>query len=195
LGLIGDRENKIKENKKFWKIINEFSNKEKLTFDKLLQMVYTIDVSYKVGDKKAVEEAPKILREYSSPEEILENMVWRKNLIQLDKKIKEILSVEPLENRGVLLKRLDTKYSIISTITRKIAWETNKNTLVVNTGFFPELDQLYIRSNTVNMYPLIERAKILGLNVGGKKDVLGAILPKEMTESFIEESIVFLSSH
>jgi single-stranded DNA-specific DHH superfamily exonuclease len=195
LGLVGDREKKIKENKKFWKIINEFIQKENLTFDNLLQMVYSIDVSYKVGDKKAVEDAPRILKEYSSHKEILENTVWKKNLVRLDKKIKEILSVEPLKNKGVLIKRLDTKYSIISTITRKIAWESNKNTLVVNTGFFPEEDQLYIRSSTINMHPLIERAKGLGINVGGKKDVLGAIIPKELTESFIEESIVFLSSH
>jgi len=34
---------------------------------------------------------------------------------------------------------------------------------------------------------MIERAKELGFNAGGKEDVLGAIVPKETTGSFVEE--------
>jgi len=37
------------------------------------------------------------------------------------------------------------------------------------------------------MQPMILRAKELGFNAGGKEDVLGAIVPKEVTESFVEE--------
>jgi hypothetical protein len=72
-------------------------------------------------------------------------------------------------------------------VTRRIAWGTKQDTIVVNTGFFPSHDQLYSRSTRRDMQPMIERAKELGFNAGGKDDVLGAIVPKEATESFIEE--------
>ena len=50
---------------------------------------------------------------------------------------------------------------------------------MVNTGFFADQDQLYSRSNNVDMHDLIEQAKEHGYNAGGKKDVIGAIIPKQ----------------
>jgi single-stranded DNA-specific DHH superfamily exonuclease len=194
LGAVGDREKKIKHNIKLWPIIQKYSEAHGISFDELLQMVYSIDANYKVGDKAAVEEAPHILKECLEPSDILENKSWNNKKKQLDEKIQSILDETPLNVKGVLVKRLDTNYAIISTITRRIAWNTGKNTLVVNNGFFPKHDQLYCRSNTRSMLHLIERAKELGFNAGGKKDVLGAIISKDKTESFIEEVINFLSS-
>ncbi|MCK4582146.1 single-stranded DNA-specific exonuclease, partial [Candidatus Bathyarchaeota archaeon] len=92
---------------------------------------------------------------------------------------------------GVLYKRLDTGYAVISAVTRKLAWGTRQDTVVVNTGFFPSHDQLYSRSTRLDMQPMIERAKELGFNAGGKEDVLGAIVPKDMTEPFVEELYKF----
>ena len=82
----------------------------------------------------------------------------------------------------------------VETITRKIAWESGKNTIVLNGGFFKDKDQLYVRSNK-NVKPLIKRGKSLGFKCGGKKEVLGAIIPKNKTDCFVEEIIEFLSKN
>ena len=74
-----------------------------------------------------------------------------------------------------------------------VAWESGKNTLVINTGFFDDKDQIYMRSSSKNAEPMIQRGKSLGFKCGGKKEVLGAIVPKDKTESFVEEIMEFLT--
>ena len=64
--------------------------------------------------------------------------------------------------------------------------------MVLNTGFFKDMDQIYVRSGK-NLQPLIQQGKMLGYRCGGKTEVLGAVVPKEKTESFIHEIVSFLS--
>jgi len=54
------------------------------------------------------------------------------------------------------------------------------------------MDQVYVRSNK-NAEPIIKRGKDLGFKCGGKKEVLGAIVPKDKTDSFVEEILEFLT--
>lgn len=192
LGIVGDREHMIKDNPKFWPLIQGYCRQNDLTFEDLHRLAELIDSCSKVGDREGVMEAPHLLMSYKEPEDILGNEEWKRNLVMLEEEIRDILETPPEEVEGVLLKRLDTSYSVISTITRRIAWGSGRNTVVVNTGFFPEEDQLYARSSTADMQPLIERARELGFNAGGKKDVLGAIIPKSRTEAFIKEAVEYL---
>jgi hypothetical protein len=195
LGYIGDREQKIKDNSPFWSLIQQYLKQERTEFDELLELVYRIDSSYKVGERSAVIKAPHLLREYKIPADILANKEWEKNLQKLNEKLERVLS-EPIELiNGVQVKRLDTPYTIISQVTRRLSWGTGKDAVVVNTGFFEGHDQLYCRSNIVDMYQLIERAKKLGYNAGGKRDVIGAIIPKSDTERFIAETIEYLKKN
>jgi hypothetical protein len=191
LGIIGDHEQKIKNNKKFSEIINEFCKHNNMTFDDLHKMVYYLDSNYKIGNKNAVEEAPHQLLSYSTGNEILNNYLWKKNYEKLNHEITKIIESPFKEIHTVILKKINTKYNIISTITRKVAWESGKNTLVINTGFFESKDQIYMRSKK-NAEPMIKRGKELGFKCGGKKEVLGAIVPKDQTESFVNELIEFL---
>jgi len=191
LGIIGDHEQKIKNNIFFFKKITDFCKENNLTFDDLLKMVYLLDTNYKIGDKKAVEEAPRKLLTMNSPDDILNNEKWNENLEKLNKEIQKILDQPHEEIKDVIFKKINTPYNIISTITRRIAWETGKNTLVINTGFFPKEDQIYMRCKK-NAEPMIKRGKELGFKCGGKKEVLGAIVPKEKTDDFVVELIDFL---
>ena len=191
LGIIGDHEQKIKNNTFFFKKITDFCKENNLTFDDLLKMVYLLDTNYKIGDKKAVEEAPRKLLTINSPDDILNNKKWNENLEKLNKEIQKILDQPHEEIKDVIFKKINTPYNIISTITRRIAWETGKNTLVINTGFFPKEDQVYMRCKK-NAEPMIQRGKQLGFKCGGKKEVLGAIVPKEKTDDFVVELIDFL---
>ena len=191
LGIVGDHEQKIKNNKKFYRIIKEFCKKQKLSFDDLLKICYLIDSNYKLGYKELVEKAPHVLLEYDSVDDILDNPIWNENYNNLNKEISKQLDSTGDEIEGIIFKKIDTSYNIISTITRKIAWDSGKNTMVLNTGFFKDKDQLYVRS-LKNIESMIERGKSLGYKCGGKKEVLGVILPKEKTESFVTEILEFL---
>jgi len=193
LGIVGDREQRIQANKEFYHRITQFCQEERFTFDELLQMVYLLDSNYKVGDRKAVEEAPHLLLEYTDARRILQNVRWKNNLTLLEKEISKYVSAPGEERQGILLKRIHTRYNIISTVTRKIFWATGKDTVIVNTGFFKENDQIYVRSSK-NLQPLIQQGKTLGYRCGGKTEVLGAVVPKEKTELFIQEILRFLPS-
>jgi len=191
LGIVGDHEQKIKNNQEFNQKISGFCKEHNLTFEDLHKMVYLIDSNYKIGDKNAVEKAPHKLLEIKNGEQILKNKTWNKNLENLETEMTEILREEGNEINGTILKKINTNYNIISTVTRKIAWDSGKNTLVINTGYFDDKDQIYMRSKKT-AEPMIKRGKELGLKCGGKKEVLGAIVPKNMTDSFVNELLEYL---
>jgi single-stranded DNA-specific DHH superfamily exonuclease len=193
LGVIGDHEKKILKNLKFNEIIDKFCKKNDLTFDDLLKMVYLLDSNYKLGDKKSVEYTPHILYQIESPLEILNNKSWNKNLSILDREIELQLQKPSDESSTTIFKKINTKYNIISTITRRIAWESGKNALVINTGYFADKDQIYMRC-AKSAEPMIKRGKELGFKCGGKKEVLGAILPKDKTDDFVNELKDFLNN-
>ncbi len=192
LGLVGDREDKLKETPVFWELTQRFAAENGLAPEALPEMVQLIDSCYKMGDREAVTAAPRLLAEKDDAATILRHRGWKRNRDMFDEELRKILETQPVERGGVLYLELDTKLSVISTVTRKIAWGTGRDTVVVNRGFFDEDDQLYCRSGSRDMQPIIDRARSLGYNAGGKKDVLGAIVPKGETDSFVDELMVFL---
>ena len=191
LGIVGDYEQKIKNNKEFYKRITDFCNASNLNFDDILKMVYLLDSNYKLGDKTAVEEAPRLLIENGTPDFILKNQKWNENFNKLNQEMEKQLNMPENEIDGIILKKINTPYNIISTLTRKVAWDSGKNTVVINTGFFDNMNQIYVRSKK-NAEPIIMRGKNLGFKCGGKKEVLGAIVPKDKTDSFVQEILDFL---
>jgi len=191
LGIVGDHENKIQKNKEISKIISDFCLKNNIKFDDMLNMVYLLDSNYKVGDKKAVETAPYTLKDQSEGTDILQNKKWKKNLDLLNKEIEKQIKTQLEEKNGIITKNMHTPYNIISTVTRKIAWDSGKDTLVVNTGFFKDMDQIYVRSNK-DLTPMIQKWKTTGLKAGGKKEVLGAVVPKNKTNAYVQELLEFL---
>jgi len=193
LGVLGDHEQRIKKNTLFSQYIQGFCHVNHLSFDDLLRMVYLIDSNYKLGDRTAVEQIPQFLLTHNTPQDILTHPDWNRNLIRLEQEITHQLETPGEEQNNVIVKTINTPYNIISTITRKLAWDHNKDAVVVNTGFFSDRDQIYVRSKK-NMKPLIAIGKKLGFKAGGKQEVLGAIVPKEKTDSFLQEILTFLTT-
>jgi single-stranded DNA-specific DHH superfamily exonuclease len=198
LGIVGDNENKIRKNKVFSEIISDFCRENGISFEELLKMVYLLDSNYKVRDKKEVERIPHILKGNSEnlSETILTNKKWNKNYSLLEEEIKKLIDNKNLirERNGILLMEMETPYVVISTITRKLAWGTGKNVVVVNRGFFNNSDQIYVRSNNISLNNLIKKTKKYGFNAGGKNNVMGAIVPKDRTDVLLEEIVRFLSN-
>ena len=191
LGIVGDHEQKIKNNQVFYQRITDFCKENNMKFDDMLKMVYLLDSNYKLGDKSAVEEAPNILIKNATADFILNNEKWNENYDKLNQEMEKQLNMPENEIDGIILKKIDTPYNIISTLTRKVAWSSGKNTIIINTGFFEDRDQIYVRSKK-NAEPMIMRGKTLGFKCGGKKEVLGAIVPKSQSDSFIQEILDFL---
>ena len=192
LGVVGDHEKKIQNNPVFFNLLNDFCQEKDIRFDDLLTMVQLLDSNYKIGDKKGVENAPRYLLSKGKHQDILNHKMWQKNLTDLSVAVEKQLREGPEEINNILLKRMHTSYNIISTVTRKIFWETGKTTVVMNTGFFKEFDQIYVRSNQ-SLEELIEKGKILGFKCGGKREVFGAIVPKNQTENFMTQVIEFFT--
>ena len=193
LGIIGDHEHKIKQNTQFNERITNYCKEHNLDFEDLQHMVSIIDSNYKTGNKEAVEAAPYFLLDHPTATDILEHEGWKQNETQLNKEIQDILTCPYDIIDGILFKEMKTKSNIISTITRQLAWNHNQNTIVVNSGYFNDENQLYVRTIDQDMKPMIQKGKSYGYKCGGKKEVLGAILPKQKTQPFINEIITYLS--
>jgi single-stranded DNA-specific DHH superfamily exonuclease len=192
LGVVGDHEQRIQANKAFYARITDFCAKNRYTFDELLMIVSLLDSNYKRGDRKSVEEAPRLLLEYTDAHRILQNVRWKNNLVVLENEIVKFVNALGEENHGVLVKRIHTTFNVISTVTRRIAWSTGRDVVVVNTGFFKDMDQIYVRSKK-DLQPLIQQGKMFGFRCGGKTEVMGAVVPKDKTEVFVKEILRFLS--
>jgi hypothetical protein len=192
LGLVGDREQKIKENNKLWQVLEGFMDEEGYSFEQLLELVYRIDASYKVGNRESVIKAPRLLMRYRNFKDIIQNKEWENYLIKLKEKMETVLTEPPHMIDGLQVKVINTPYAIVSQVTRRIAWNSGKDVVVINKGFFEEDDQFYVRSSSVDMHGLIEIAKDYGYSAGGKTDVLGAVIPKEKTDEFMKETIEYL---
>jgi hypothetical protein len=194
LGAVGDREAKLKENPLFWPFVETYLETSGLHFSDLLQMVHLLDSSYRVGDKTSVEEAPYLLMQNPGPTYILHQKKWNQNVIDVDTEVRKILSVAPRVLDGVLVKYMHTSYNIISQITRRIAWDEEKDTIVVNTGHQEGMIQLYTRSTDTDLTPVIQLLKMKGYYAGGKKDVLGVILPVGQEKRLLSQIIHYLNT-
>jgi len=186
LGVVGDWEERIKGTS-FYSHLEKFMEKSRLGFEQLHEMVYLIDANYKTGDKEEVERAVKLLYETENPADfIIENKKWRKRKEDIDKEIERAMNGEERRMGKVRLKKMDSPYNIISTVARKI-WDGKNYVVVVNHGFFRDKCQIYVRGE--NAIPLIKMAVEQGYVAGGKKNVMGAIVPKDECEEFVEKII------
>lgn len=193
LGAVGDRGKQIKKNPVFWDKLQGFIEEHKTSFTQILLMAEILDSIHRVGDKKEVEIAPYLLLEHSLPEYILGREAWLNNLIRLEKTVQSILSTPPESIEGVQLKVINTHYNVISNVTRTLSWDTGKDTIVVNKGLLEDYAQLYVRSVNKNLQPLISFFMGKGYSVGGKRDVLGALIPINAVDTCIKSIVEKLS--
>jgi len=163
-----------------------------ISFEDLEKMVNLIDSSFRSGNRKGVYEAPKLLQCLTDSREILTNKDWIRNLEAIDDEIIRVLYEPTPEISGITVKLFASKANIISTIARELSWKRGLDCVVVNTGFFPDATQIYARSTRKDMVPLIKLGVIKGFSVGGKRDVIGAVVPKEDTEEYVQNIVEYL---
>ncbi len=181
LGAVGDREKKLLDNEYAMKTVDQVMKNLDTDFDTLLEIIALLDSNYKLGNKKEVERTPWFLMNVQGPERILNKRDLEENIVELKSAIEcevngERKEIEP----DVLYREMDSPYNIISTVTRKIAWENeDKIAFVVNEHFMDGSIQIYIRGPMEDSQSIIEMAKAKGYSAGGKSDVVGMVIPEE----------------
>ena len=186
LGAVGDWEERLK-NIKFYEKLQSFMEKEGITFEEMHEMVALIDSNYKIGDKEEVERAVAMISEADDIANfILNNEKWRKNKETIDEEIAKALNTEGKRIGNILIKEMNCKYNIISTVARRL-WDKRNYVVVINCGYFPNDCQVYVRGN--DCLKLIKMALERKYVAGGKKNVMGAIVPKNECNEFVNEVI------
>lgn len=184
LGAVGDWEERIKQTT-FYVKLKKFMERERITFEEMSEMVKLIDSNYKVGDKLEVERAVNMLHNAEDVKTfVLENEKWRRNKEKIDKEIEKALSGEEKKIDKVRIKEIDCPYNIISTVARRL-WNKKEYVMVINRGYFKDKCQIYVRGDSVAH--LIQMAISHGYVAGGKKNVMGAIVPKQECDEFIKK--------
>jgi hypothetical protein len=168
--------------------IAEITDRNDLSREEVMRLVQLIDSNYITMDRNAVEDAVRVLNDVEIGE-LLVYDPWVSKTESVDRVIDDSLSGLIVE-KGFAFIEFDSGYNIISKVARKAVWEMgNPGAVVVNRGFNGK-SQVYFRVNTelskrLKMMPLIEALRKMGVNAGGKEEVMGSIFPSRKTDEVI----------
>ncbi|ASJ10314.1 DHH family protein [Thermococcus sp. P6] len=191
LGAVGDVGERAFELEK----VRELLEKEGVTEGEALRMVELIDSNYISMDREGVEEAVGILLRKEA-KELLDYDPWVQKARAIGEAIEDAIS-EAEERNGFAIVHFESPFNIISKVARRLVWEMNyRGALVVNENFHGKA-QVYFRisgeeAGRIGMGEVIERVKALGVNAGGKGEVLGCICDRDRISdvlSIIEEYV------
>ncbi len=187
LGIVGDKgPNAVKSDR--WGILKSLE-KNGITTSKLREAANLLDSSFKLNKRDEVKENVHLV--LKGLDEILEADNLRSNLETINWEIERWVSMA--EDRGKYLYLvMKSPHHLISSVTRELAWKVGKTAIVINHKI--DRDEFYIRSpdNNFDALPLIDMARSLGYRAGGKKEVMGAILPRSEGEKFAEKVLEVL---
>ncbi|MCD4669545.1 MAG: DHH family phosphoesterase [Actinomycetia bacterium] len=193
LGAIGDQEEILKKDKR----VTDILNKNNLNFDQAQEIVKNIDSSYIINDEKQIKWIVDLLaRDKNKIKKLLKN---RKLLISRQKIENAIESIIESgytkdDDRQIIYKKYKSEFHIISNITRELAKKFSDYLIIVINNSKKEDSNIYFRNRKgLNLVPLIELAHNYGFNSGGKKEVVGVILPESSISGFLEEAINILN--
>ncbi|MGM0509527.1 MAG: DHH family phosphoesterase [Thermoplasmatota archaeon] len=194
LGAFGDREEKLKENPEALSVIEGVLDDLETTFEDVLQCAYLLDSNYKIGDIEAVNDTPRFLKDVEHPNDILEREDLNENVKKLNEAIEDEVEGDLKRvKEGVLHRKMNSPYNIISTVTRRLAWaRDNEIVIVSNSGYKDGETQIYIRGPIPDSEKIINSAKDKGYSAGGKSDVVGMVIPTEVKNNFFYEIIDML---
>ncbi|MFW5928244.1 MAG: hypothetical protein ACOCSL_03490 [Thermoplasmatota archaeon] len=194
LGAFGDREEKLKDNKIAYPTIKETLNKLNSDFDSLLKCAYYLDTNYKIGDRDAVSDYARYLKEVKTPEDILGRTELKENYEKLNDAIEmEVNREKENLSENIVFLEMKSPYNIISTVTRRIAWADEEKIIIVsNCEYMEDNCQIYIRGPIPDSEKIINHLKDKGYSAGGKSDVIGMVIPKEDNEETLDEVLEML---
>jgi hypothetical protein len=149
-----------------------------------------IDALYKANDRPAVEAAVAFLSDAAGLDDVLANEGWREVASHVEAEMERLRIVEPEPVGSFLVYRVSTPMNLISALTRHFAHTRDERVLVVNDGYDPRADQVYVRNvDGAGVARALDVATERGLSAGGKSSVFAAIVPKDVSVEFAEELV------
>ena len=180
LGMVGDVGKKILERPEK-DIVERYLTDSGRKFEEIEKASLLLDSSYKMFKRQEVLENVFTADDLDA---ILNSEKLRKNQETLEKEIEALVSeAEDIGKLTVL--KMRTEHHIISAVAREIAWGMGKTALVLNEK--SDRDEIYLRSPHTDVSKYIDLAKSRGYNAGGKKEVVGVVLPRGEGRRFFEE--------
>ncbi len=180
LGMVGDVGKKILERPEK-EIVKRYLKKSGRSFEEMESAALLLDSSYKMFKRQEVLDNVFTADDLDA---ILNSEKLRKNQETLEKEIEALVSeAEDIGKLTVL--KMRTEHHIISAVAREIAWGMGKTALVLNEK--SDRDEIYLRSPHTDVSKYIDLAKSRGYNAGGKKEVVGVVLPRGEGRRFFEE--------
>lgn len=195
LGAIGDKEERIRQSP-MYASIQKYMESCGLSFNVLLRICALIDSSYRVGDVSEIKNAVSFLVNHDGdPSALLAKETWIRN----DERVSQAIEAEEraagTPAGDVLLHHFSSDLDIVSAVSRKLTvMKGVRTSVVVQAGFFPEYDRVYVRTSDygLDLSPILDMAKGRGHVSGGKKEVVGTVVPVENTEEFLNDTLRLL---
>ncbi|MFH0818655.1 MAG: DHH family phosphoesterase [Patescibacteria group bacterium] len=182
LGAIGDKEEKIKQDKQYWPLINKVLNNNNINFEQVLQIRDLVDASYVINDADLMRKVIDVLA--INPLLITKNDELKNslNLIHSEIQSKTERTPDEIINGDVLLFNIESNYNILSQATRVLA-RKYLNKIILTYSKKGEQTNIYIRRQDLdlNLSPLITWARSQKFNSGGKEEVVGIIINQDFS--------------
>jgi len=196
LGVVGDKGQLEFSDSNDEKDARDYLAQKKLDERDLDTISELIDSNARLGDTSGVEGTVSVVSKYGEDSEgLLNNEEWARNAKTLDREIEAQMSVKEEMRRQIAIRRIHSKFDIVSAVARKMAWSgEHKAAVVINSGFLSEHDQLYVRKGTgpIDSRAIIKIAHERGYSAGGKDEVVGVVIPKGETTDFLQEVLATL---
>jgi hypothetical protein len=181
-GIWGDFGFKLKETDYLLVSLKSFLNKNKIEFKDFKLFVTIADSQYKTGDKEKIYELIDFLLS-NPPINILSEKIFSSILSKLEEVKKQELKRFKTFGKVEFLK-LKTPYYVISDLCRlKFSETPDKYNIVL--GERKDFYNFYMRTGIEDLSELIKQTKSNGFFGGGKKDVLGVVMPKDDFDKFV----------
>lgn len=197
LGVVGDKAESIRVQKVFPRI-EEYMESKGINFDELFRLTQLIDSNYGIGDASEVDKAVSLVLEHEEDLlALLANDVWIRNAERLKKIIAKEEESAGSPSNGILVHRFLSDLDIISAISRRLSKQDGVRTsVVIQSGFFEEFDRVYVRTSDcdIDLSLVLHLTQGEGHISGGKREVVGAIIPKEHTDALLAEVLKLLEA-
>ena len=180
LGMVGDVGKRILEMEQR-PLVEKYLRDSGKEFKDLERAAALLDSSYMMFKRDEVLSDVFLAKDLDA---ILNSETLRKNEELLEREIAELVS-EAEDIDGIIVLKVRSEHHIISALAREIAWGAGKTALVLNEK--SDRDEIYLRSPDMDVSPFIGMARDRGYNAGGKREVVGIILPKGEGIKFFNE--------
>ncbi len=187
IAIVGDKEEAVQQDPELYPMVEEMMEQHNITFTELLEARRLIDSNYIIDDYNGIRETVHLLRH--DPLAVLTDVRLKDNITKIANETSRISDKEPKSiSDHVMYKAISTKMNILSHVTRNLS-RKYPDKIIFTKHFKNDQYTCYGRRRDLNvdMRDVIAFARELGLNSGGKEDVVGIIIPKDGIDEYFSK--------